>query len=360
MDFVTLTIKFLKILSGITGSYGLGIILLTVIIRMAMWPLGVSQQRSMRTMQMLQPKMKAIQERYKNDPQTMQRKMMEFYKEHKFNPMAGCFPLLIQMPIFILLYSSLMSPQFIQLAGQAPFLFIKSLDSTLKTNAGISNDGVMGASNYATFITGKTATVYLKKEKLDNIKIDKPNKAVVVQGELVPGEPIDLKVSLDSLDLKFSQLDQIQKAEIDVTNIQTKETEKVSFDRKDGILTATVPSKAVKTNLHFDVLALILIFGLTMVAAQKAMMSMSKNQQLDPSQAAMQKSMNMFMPIMLCGTFVFIPIPAGVLLYLISSNIVQVLQTVVINKQLEAEDEQRKNKIDDEDIAQAKQIKAKD
>ena len=49
-----------------------------------MWPLGVSQQRSMRTMQLLQPKMKAIQERYKSDPQKMQQKMMEFYKEHKY------------------------------------------------------------------------------------------------------------------------------------------------------------------------------------------------------------------------------------------------------------------------------------
>ncbi len=101
MDFTTLTIDILKTLS-IVGGYGVGIILLTIIIRAAMWPLGVSQQRSMRTMQMLQPKMKAIQERYKSNPQVMQQKMMEFYKEHKFNPMAGCFPLLIQMPIFIL------------------------------------------------------------------------------------------------------------------------------------------------------------------------------------------------------------------------------------------------------------------
>ncbi len=360
MDFVTLTIKCLKILSGVSGSYGLGIILLTVIVRLAMWPLGVSQQRSMRTMQILQPKMKAIQERYKNDPQMMQKKMMDFYKEHKFNPMAGCFPLLIQMPIFILLYSSLMSPQFIQMAGQSPFLFIKSLDATLRTNAGISNNGVMGASAYSTFVTSKTATVYLKNEKLDNIKIEKPNKAVVVQGELVPGEPIDLKVSLDSLDLKFSQLDQIQKADIAITNLQTKETEKFTFTRKDGILTATVPSKAVKTTLHFDVLALIVLFGLTMVASQKAMMSMTKNQQMDPSQEAMQKSMNMFMPIMLCGTFVFIPIPAGVLLYLISSNIVQVIQTIVINKQLELEDAKKKAAIDEDDVANAKQIKAKE
>ena len=127
MDFVTLTIDILKTLS-IVGGFGVGIILLTIIVRMLMWPLGVSQQRSMRTMQLLQPKMKAIQDRYKSDPEVMQRKMMEFYKEHKFNPMAGCLPLLIQMPIFILLYSSLMSPQFIQLAGDSPFLDRKSVE----------------------------------------------------------------------------------------------------------------------------------------------------------------------------------------------------------------------------------------
>ena len=83
MDFITLTIKVLKALS-VFGGYGIGIILLTILVRFAMWPLGVSQQRSMRTMQLLQPKMKAIQERYKSNPQVMQQKMMEFYKEHKF------------------------------------------------------------------------------------------------------------------------------------------------------------------------------------------------------------------------------------------------------------------------------------
>ena len=158
MDFTTLTIKVLKMLS-IVGGYGIGIILLTIIVRAAMWPLGVSQQRSMRTMQILQPKMKAIHERYKNDPQQMQQKMMEFYKEHKFNPMAGCFPLLIQMPIFILLYSTLMSPQFISMAGDSQFLFIKRLDATMKTSAGVSNDGIFGVSKFDTFMTGKTAKV---------------------------------------------------------------------------------------------------------------------------------------------------------------------------------------------------------
>lgn len=358
MDFITITIEILKSLS-IIGGFGVGIILLTVLVRLAMWPLGVSQQRSMRTMQMLQPKMKAIQERYKNDPQQMQTKMMEFYKEHKFNPMAGCFPLLIQMPIFILLYSALMSPQFIQIAGDSPFLFINRLDATLKTNAGISNDGVLGVSKYDSFMLGKTAKVYLDKETLDNVKISKPNKAVEIQGELTPGEPVDFKVSLDNLDLKFSQLDKIQKAEITVTDLQTKESELMTFERKDGILVASFPTKEVKNTLHYDVLILIVLFGLTMFATQKIMMAASKTKNQDPAQEAIQKSMNTFMPIMLTATFVFIPIPAGVLLYLISSNIIQVIQTVVINKQLEKEDEKKKQKIDEDVVAKAKKVENK-
>lgn len=361
MDFATsFTIDFLRFLGSIAGNYGVGIIILTIIIRALMWPLGVSQQRSMRTMQKLQPKMKAIQERYKNDPQTMQRKMMDFYKEHKFNPMAGCFPLLVQMPIFILLYSALMSPQFIQLAGDSQFLFIKRLDSTLKTSAGISQDGTLGVSKYDTFMTGKVAKVYLKDEVLDNVKISKPNKAVEVQGELVPGEPVDFKVSLDNLGLKFSQLDQIQKAEISVTDLQTKETEDLTFVRNGGILTATVPTKEVKTAFHFDVLILIVLFGITMLLSQKAMMSMTKNQEMDEAQKAMQKSMNTFMPIMLMFTFVIIPIPAGVLLYLISSNVFQVVQTVMINKQLELEDTKKSEVVDDDDLKNAKKIQAKE
>lgn len=360
MDFTLLTLKVLKILS-LVGGYGVGIILLTVLVRLAMWPLGVSQQKSMRTMQLLQPKMKAIQERYKSNPQVMQQKMMEFYKEHKFNPMAGCFPLLIQMPIFILLYSTLMSPQFIQLAKDSHFLFINRLDATLKTSAGVSEDGVLGVSKNDTFMAGKTAKVYFNdKDETATVKIQKPNNAIQVQGDLNPGQDVDFKISLDSLDLKFSQLNAIEKAEISITDVQTKETETVTFTRQDGILISTVPTKEVVSSLHWDVLLLIGLFALTMIFSQKAMMAMNKNTEQDAAQKAMQKSMNTFMPIMLTFTFVIIPIPAGVLLYLITSNCFQVAQTLIINKQLELEDEKKANKVDDLDLANAKQIKEKE
>lgn len=140
-------------------------------------------------------------------------------------------------------------------------------------------------------MTGKTAKVYLtgEEEPLLNVKIVKPNKAVEVQGELTPGQPVDFKISLDNLNLKFSQLDQIEKAEIDVTDIQTKETEKMTFVRKDGILISTIPTKEVKTAFHYDVLFLILLFAVTMVFSQRAMMAMNKKYAAGSSTAANAK-----------------------------------------------------------------------
>ena len=343
MDFTTWTIEALKMLAQFVGSYGIAIIILTIIVRMFLWPLNVSQQRSMRQMQTLQPKLKAIQERYKSDPQKMQMKLMEIYKEHNVNPMGGCLPLLVQMPVFILLYSALMSPQFIQMAGDSSFLFINSLATTLRATAGISNDGIMGTSKYDTFILGKTATVYLPNETLKNVKVEKPNKALEIQGELNPGEDIDFKVSLDQLDLKFSQLDMIQKADLDITDMNTKETERVTFVRQGGLLIASLPSKAVERSFHWDVLLLMLLFGLTMWLSQKYMMAQNKNNMPeDPTQQAIQKSMGTFMPIMIMATFVIIPIPAGVFIYLIVSNVIQILQTVIVNKQMDAEEAAKK------------------
>ena len=363
MDFTTLTINFLKELSNIFGSYGLGIIALTVIIRLAMWPLNVSQQRSMKTMQQLQPKMKAIQDRYKNNPQVMQQKMMEFYKEHKFNPMAGCLPLLIQMPIFILLYSSLMSPQFISMAGQSKFLFINRLDATLKGNAGVSNDGKFSVGSNDTFSLNKNIKVYIGDKELENAKLSNPRSAVKVQGDITPGEPVDLKISLDDFDLKFSQLAQITSAQATVTDNNTREIEQIKFVKQGDNLIASVPTVAAKSSFNYDVLLLVIIFGASMFLTQKIMMATNKMQQVDPAQEAMQKSLGTMMPVMLTATFLFIPIPAGVLLYLITSNIIQVGQTLIINKQLDDEAAKKKNKkvLDsNESLPATKKVEAKE
>ncbi len=339
MDFTTLTIQFLKIIADIVGNWGVAIIILTLIIRFALWPANVSQQKSMKTMQEVQPKIKLIQERYKSNPEVMQQKMMEFWKENKVNPMAGCLPMLIQLPIFILLYSALMSPAFIEQAGNADFLFIKRLDATIRSNAGLSGDGQFQVDGYLRLQSAKTATVYLKDGKIiKDVKVTSPQKAVSVQGDVNAGENVDLKLQMDSLNLNFSTLNSIEKVDLKVSNAQTRETEDISFNRHGDVLMAQVPTIKAVSTVHYDVIILLILFVGSMVLMQKVMMATQKQQNQDPSQAAIQKSMTTVMPIMITLTFLFVPIPAGVLLYLVTSNLFQIVQTVIINKQLEKED----------------------
>ena len=98
--------------TGLFGfeNYGIAIILLTILIKVCLYPLTVKQVRSMKGMQELQPKMKKLQEKYKDNPQMMQQKIGELYKEAGVNPLAGCLPLLIQMPILMGMFYSLSEP----------------------------------------------------------------------------------------------------------------------------------------------------------------------------------------------------------------------------------------------------------
>lgn len=115
-------IKLLALLNwfhGIIPNYGLAIILLTVLVRTAMFPLTIKQMRSMKRMQLLAPEMEKIKQECGEDPQEMNRRMMEMYKERGVNPLGGCFPMLLQLPVFIALYRMLWSSY--ELRG-APFV----------------------------------------------------------------------------------------------------------------------------------------------------------------------------------------------------------------------------------------------
>lgn len=100
--------KLLQFLHSLVGNWGVAIILITLIVRGGMFPLTKAQYTSMAKMRMLQPKLTALRERFGEDRQKMSQAMMELYKQEKVNPLGGCFPILIQMPIFIALYWTLM------------------------------------------------------------------------------------------------------------------------------------------------------------------------------------------------------------------------------------------------------------
>ncbi|WP_372377580.1 membrane protein insertase YidC [Vibrio natriegens] len=98
----------LSMIHGFVSNWGVAIILLTFVVRGAMYPLTKAQYTSMAKMRMLQPKLQAMRERIGDDRQRMSQEMMELYKKEKVNPLGGCLPLILQMPIFISLYWALM------------------------------------------------------------------------------------------------------------------------------------------------------------------------------------------------------------------------------------------------------------
>src|SRR5947209_6552995 len=92
-------------------NYGLAIIILTLGIRLLLLPLGLKQIRSMQAMQAIQPQVKSLQQKYKGNRQKLNEEMMKLYKERGVNPLAGCLPMLLQIPVLIALYSVLRFPQ---------------------------------------------------------------------------------------------------------------------------------------------------------------------------------------------------------------------------------------------------------
>ena len=107
-------------------SYGYPIILLTILIKLVTYPLTVKQVKSMKAMQEIQPKMKKIQEKYKNNPQMLQQKTGELFRNAGVNPLAGCLPLLVQMPILMGMYYALFNFTFPS-AEAAAFFWLPSM-----------------------------------------------------------------------------------------------------------------------------------------------------------------------------------------------------------------------------------------
>jgi len=97
----------LQYLYALTGDYGWAIIALTVVLRILIGPLIIKQTRSMYELQRIQPKIKELQKKYKNDKEKQQEEILKYYQENKINPFGGCFPILLQIPIFFALFQVL-------------------------------------------------------------------------------------------------------------------------------------------------------------------------------------------------------------------------------------------------------------
>ena len=133
MGFFEFFAGALALLYAGVKSYGLAIILLTLVVRVVLLPLSIKQTRSMREMQRIQPEIKKLQQKYKGNKQKLNEEMMALYKEHGVNPFGGCLPLVMQFPVFIALYRVVREP--------LAYMGYHIVDGVAKANPGLS--GVM-------------------------------------------------------------------------------------------------------------------------------------------------------------------------------------------------------------------------
>jgi len=117
-------LQTLEYIYKIVKNWGWAVVILSALVYLVLFPLSIKQIRSMKEMQMLQPKIEQLRQAYKDNPQKLNKAIMELYREHKINPLGGCLPMILQIPIFFALYQALM--RFVPLKG-ATFLWIKDL-----------------------------------------------------------------------------------------------------------------------------------------------------------------------------------------------------------------------------------------
>lgn len=126
INFLQAILEFFYHVTGMLGieSYGLAIVFMTVVIKVLLYPLTVRQVKSMKGMQDIQPEMKKLQAKHKNNPQLLQKEMAKLYKDAGVNPLAGCLPLVAQMPILMGMFYALQSLTY---AGDPSFLWLTTL-----------------------------------------------------------------------------------------------------------------------------------------------------------------------------------------------------------------------------------------
>ena len=117
----------LAFLQGVVGNWGWAIVLLTVLVKAILYPISAAGYKSMARMRDVAPRMKAIQEKYGNDKQALNQAMMELYRREKINPAGGCFPILLQIPVFLALYWVLLAT--VELRGASWLLWVNDLAS---------------------------------------------------------------------------------------------------------------------------------------------------------------------------------------------------------------------------------------
>lgn len=376
MDFSLLTyhvmLPMLEYFRHALGNYGWAIILVTLVIKLALLPLSIKQMQSSRKMQAqmskIKPELERIQEKfnqrkkkYENNPEKLeevqkefQEQMMVLYRDNgAMNPLGGCLPTLLQLPLLIALYWTFSGPPF-----QAAILHLPlqaSQEVSTKTNSKTLNSSTVNfvdangqlsrlklESNISNrLLVGEEYKLSLKqiagKGELPTEKIKWNILAKGQNPHQVEHKPdsnawaegvIDLNVSGKEAQMKA--LKPTEKFTLQVQVPETRGHQSFLFIQDLGRL--GFMNHETK-QIHWDIVILILLMGLSFWFSNKTMMNGSMQPpSLDENQKEMQKQMQNLMPIMFLAMMAFFPIPAGVFIYFVVSNVFQILQSVLMGK----------------------------
>jgi YidC/Oxa1 family membrane protein insertase len=322
---------------GIVPSYGLAIVALTLVIRFALYPLSAKSIRSMRRMRVAQPAMqqriKDIQARYKDDPAKQQEEMSKVYKEFG-NPLSGCFPILLQMPILFALFATLRG---------SPFS-----DVTYTINVDIFGQEQLERIQPQTYTTN-SQNIYLAENN------HVPMSAILPGGnQLAVGETSQVEFQTPDGAPLQNFIQQYDKEELSPTWEVTQGAERVNV-RPDGTIEAlqpgsatiqaTIPGIAAEEGflfiealgsvgavdedgtIHWDIVGMVLFFGASLYLNQIL------SGQGQGSSNPQQDTINKITPVLFSGMFLFFPLPAGVLMYMVVANIFQTVQTFILSRE---------------------------
>ncbi len=154
----------LKFIFDIVGNYGISIIIFAIVVKLVLVPLTIKQTRSMKQMQEMQPKIKEIQSKYKNDKEKINIKTMELYKEHKANPLGGCLPMLVQLPVIFGMFTALRNPGLYVFGSEEIY---RSIDTSFLWLSNLS-DPDLWILPIAAGITTYLSTLTMSAGKSDN------------------------------------------------------------------------------------------------------------------------------------------------------------------------------------------------
>ena len=331
-----LLIPILDFFYGLVPSYGLAIVALTIVIRLALFPLSAGSIRSARRMKIAQPVMQKrqaeIKSRYASNPQKQQEELGKLMGEFG-SPLAGCLPLIVQMPILFALFATLRGSPF----ADVPYLVnIKVLPSD---QIAAVEPKPYKTAKHSIFITEKNHFPVIAALP-GGTKIGSGD-SVKINLQTMSGDSYLNELQKYENGSKFSPSWKVTKGE-DIVKVSSDGTVN-ALNPGDATVEAKIPGLAAKSGflfikalgnvgfyvdgaIHWDIAILVAGFGLTLVISQVLSgRGMPVNKQ--------QSTANKITPVMITGMFLFFPLPAGVLLYMVIANIFQGLQTFLLSRE---------------------------